>query len=256
VQMVDVAVEGFGVLAEQRDHRALDGRAVRAPQRRRDSVQRVAAGDLVGRAAGDGRRSCRRRRGLQSRSRLGRDGLAGCGRLRGDRRCHRRGRRTLGRREQRRRVEQHRVLAEQAPARPVHIDEKGYEGLADGVARAHHEDAATVPAAPHAEIDRGQERRAVQPVTGEDFRRGEMRVEGGKLLRRRGDQVDFSGERLVERRIEADLAETEAEGRRRCQQNRRNEDAQFPAHHDSPRLRRTKLWPRTCELGVKPVTSP
>jgi hypothetical protein len=46
-------------------------------------------------------------------------------------------------------------------------------------------------------------------------------IERGKFFRRRGDEVNFGGERLVERRVEAYLAEPEA-----------------------------------CEMGVKPITSP
>ena len=51
--MVDVVVEGFGIGPEERDHRLLGGLAAPARHRARDSVERVAALDLVGGAGGN-----------------------------------------------------------------------------------------------------------------------------------------------------------------------------------------------------------
>jgi len=138
------------------------------------------------------------------------------------RRRHGRGSRTFRGGQHRRRIEKNGVFSQQTPARPADIDQERNEWLADRVARPAQLDAPAILSAADAELAGIQDGRAVETVTGEHFVRGEVCFEGTELRGCRGDEVDLGGERLIERRIEADLAETEAQGHRRRQEKRRN----------------------------------
>ncbi len=193
-ELVDVAVECFGIRAENRDHCALDPLAVAAGERTRDAIQRVAAHNLISRFAISGGRRRSRLPPEAAAARLGRAAGAVVGAAIGWRRG------TVIGGEHCRRIEQHRVFAEQAAARPIHVDQERDERLADRIARANQQDAAPVLSSADAEFERTQERRAIEAVARKNFRRGEVCIEGSQLLGGRGDEIDFRRERLIERR--------------------------------------------------------
>ena len=70
---------------------------------------------------------------------------------------------------------------------------------------------------PTLKVNDGEERRTIDAVAGESLARREARPQGGQFLRRRGDDIDFGVHRLVQRRIQVDLAEPQRP--RRVDQN-------------------------------------
>ena len=91
-------------------------------------------------------------------------------RERQSRSARRRTPRRPGGRSEDRRVEQDRVLAQQAAARPVRLDEQRHERLGDRLRRRDLEDVLAVGAAHHAEREISEEGGLVEPVASEDVR--------------------------------------------------------------------------------------
>ncbi len=111
-----------------------------------------------------------------------------------------------------RRIEKHRVLADEASPRVVHFDEQCDERLGDRVCGLQLDDFATVRGALRAHRDGIEEDRPVDPLAHERIVRGELNLETRQLLRAR-IQIDLGIERRVERREKTDIPETERERR-------------------------------------------
>ena len=140
-------------------------------------------------------RSRRRRRGTRDvrlrRLRLG--GLDGHGRDR------------FG--QQQRRIEQHRVLAQNSAALPGRLDEHRDERLSDRILRTDEYEVDAVGGAGDAKLERRQKLGAIEPVALEGFLARKLHRQTFALVERFHLKPDPRQERLVQRRADIDFAE-------------------------------------------------
>ncbi|MCY1490561.1 hypothetical protein D9M68_243220 [compost metagenome] len=207
LQAVDVAAEeGIGIEVLDGQHGLVHGHAAVRTGAGSDLPQRVTRSHAV-LAAGQGRlrlagRTARRRRcgARRYRSRT---------RSRSWRRhCDRSTRHRSGNlRGIERRIEQHGVFAEQAPAGPEHLHQEIQVGFLHGPVGGDANDAAAIRLDHRREAQAGQEVLAVDASPVELLGRSEL---GNHLARRKVahfQQVDLGIQRLVERRIQVDVSQ-------------------------------------------------
>ena len=128
------------------------------------------------------------------------------------------------------RVEQDRVFTQQAAARPVGLDEQRDERLRDGrgdVTRRTSRPPAPWP--PGSEV--GEEAGPVESVTRKGVAGGERGAQRAEVVLRRRDQLDFSVERLIQGRIQVDVAQAERLQRARGHQRAQQQDAAYGSFH-------------------------
>ncbi len=236
---IDIAAdEGIGVQILDRQHGLMD-RAVTTITLR-DIPQRIASRYLVFATglrwrchgnASSGRRRC----GCRTR-RCGANGLDGASRGR-----NRQLRRSSGSsfRRIKRRVQQQRVLAQQATVRPEDLYEKIEIWLAYRLARRNLDDTFSVWTQYGRELQVGQKVLAINTGTIEFLKRGENRNHLSRCQVFGIEQLDFGDQRLIQRRLKRDLSQPKRMGHF-CSQRGSSRDCQHqianPNHYLIPCL--------------------
>ncbi len=234
-QQIDVAVECLRIVLIDRNHRAVDVRARARVRGTGDFPERVVALHAIGAAGLDAGR------GLADHA-LGANGFVrgighGCrgpggGRTtRTDAGCSSDGFSGSGTRGIHRGIEQDRVFAQQAAARPVGFDQQGDEGLGHRPGRRDAQYVAAAGALGHLETEVHQEGGAIEPVANEGIVGSQRGTQGAEVFLGGRDEFDLGVKRLVERRVQLDFTQTERVQGTRGEQRAHEQDAAYSNLH-------------------------
>ncbi|MCY1507541.1 hypothetical protein D9M68_418220 [compost metagenome] len=134
---------------------------------------------------------------------------------RGDRDPRSHGSGSLGRIE--RRIEEQRVLTQQAAIGPEHLDEEIQIGFTDRLAGGHPNDAATIGLEDGGKLEVLQEVLAIHASLGEILGRSQVRLDLSRCQVTHFEQLDFRIQGLVQGRSQGDFPEPEGVGNTRSQ---------------------------------------